>query len=261
MIAEVVLNSITKATDNIYHYLIPDDLTDVVKVGVRVLVPFGRGNKTAEAYVINLVSESEYKNLKQISSVEDPYSYFDENAVELVHFMKHRYFCTYISAIKSMIPTGVGTRFKKTISLTQHLTDDNQKYIEHSIRASQIYSLLLPGPMSFDKLTEHITSKNLTSVLNTMQKRGIITIEENIQKGLKDTMRKRVTLAIEYEQACIAIDNMIKKAPARARCLEFLCDEHDMYLHDLLECANTSKSVVDYLESKGYVYTYECIER
>lgn len=261
MIAEVVLNSITKATDNIYHYLIPDDMTDVVKVGVRVLVPFGRGNKTAEAYVINLVSESEYKNLKQISSVEDPYSYFDENAVELVHFMKHRYFCTYISAIKSMIPTGVGTSFKKTISLTQHLTDDNQKYIEHSIRASQIYSLLLPGPMPFDKLTEHITSKNLTSVLNTMQKRGIITIEENIQKGLKDTMRKRVTLAIEYEQACIAIDNMIKKAPARARCLEFLCDEHDMYLHDLLECANTSKSVVDYLESKGYVYTYECIER
>lgn len=261
MIAEVVLNSITKATDNIYHYLIPQALTDVVKVGVRVIVPFGRGNKTSEAYVINVVSESEYTNLKEITSVEDEYSYFDDNAVELIKFMNHRYFCSYISAIKSVIPTGVGTRFKKTISLCGELTEDNADYIDHSIKAAEIYSYLLNGPVSFDKLSELITSKNLTSVLSNMQKRGIITIEESVQRGLKDTLKKRVSLNTDYEETCIAIDSMAKKAPARARCLEILCDEHDMFLHDLLEYANTSKSVVDYLEQKGFVNVYDCIER
>ena len=118
MIAEVVLNTFSKATDNIYDYLVPETLSDVVRVGVRVIVPFGRGNKLSEAYVISLTDKSDYTMLKEIHEVRDTYSYFDEKSVELVKFMVHRYFCSYISAIKSIIPVGVGTVFKKKITLT-----------------------------------------------------------------------------------------------------------------------------------------------
>ena len=111
MIAEVVLNSNTKATDKIYHYSIPDKFSDLVKVGTRVIVPFGRGNKTSEAYVMSIASSTELSSLKEISDVADTYTYFDENSVELIKFMVHRYFCSYMSAIKCVIPVGVGTVF------------------------------------------------------------------------------------------------------------------------------------------------------
>jgi len=261
LIAEVVLNSNTKATDNIYHYTVPEDMAQNVKTGTRVTVPFGRGNKLKEAYVLNLVEESEYNNLKDIVSVDDKYTYFDKNAVELIEFMVHRYFCSYISAVKCVIPVGVGNVFKRSISLILPVSEENLNYIEHSVKAEQIYSVLLEGSCSFDKLAQIITAKNLTSVLNTMEKRGIISVEENIQKGLTDTTKKRVSLELDYDDVSTLIDSMIKRAPARARCLEVLSDEGDMFLSDLLEYADTSKSVVDYLEAKGYVRIYETVER
>jgi len=261
LIAEVILNSVAKATNNIYHYAVPQSMRDSVKVGVRVIVPFGRGNKTYEAFVINIVSQSEFNELKEIISIEDNYSYFDEKAVELIKFMVHRYFCTYLSAIKCVIPVGVGTVFKRTVSLITPVSKENLSYIEHSVRAKEIYEYLLEGAMSYDKLSELITSKNLLPTLHVMQKKGIVNIEENASKGIKDTTKKRVCLNIDYEEACSLISAMQKKAPARARCLEVLCDEHDIFLSDLLHYADTSKSVVDYLEKNGYVYLYESVER
>ncbi len=261
MIAEVVLGSNTKATDNIYHYVIPENILPYVRVGVRVLVPFGRANKICEAYVLGLVDNSDYKSLKEIDSVRDKYSYFDEKAVELIKFMVHRYFCTYISAVKAVIPVGVGTVFKRKITLTSDISEKNLEFIEHSVVAKKIYDILSEGPVSYDKLTDLITSKNLSSVLSSMKKRGIVIIEENEKKGLKDTLKKRVTLLLDYEDVSEVLDSISKKAPARARCLEILTDEQDMFLSDLLDAAETSKSVVDFLESKGYVRIYETVER
>lgn len=261
MIAEVVLNSNTKATDKIYHYLIPDNFLDSVKVGTRVIVPFGRGNKPKEAYVVNITATTDFSSLKEIAEICDSYSYFDSSAVELARFMVHRYFCTFISAIKCMIPVGVGTVFKKTVSLVTPLSEENMNYIEHSVKASQIYSILLDGPCTFDKLSDIIPQNNLSSILASLKKRGIVTVEESALAGLKDTTKKRVCLNMDYEEISSAIDIMSKKAPARARCLEILLDEHDMFLSDLLEYARTSKSVVDYLEQNGYVNIYESIER
>ena len=103
MIAEVVLNSNTKATDNIYHYSIPDKFAASIKIGARVIVPFGRSNKPKEAYVLGIVSHSDLSSLKEITDLTDDYSYFDSDAVELIKFMVHRYFCTYLSAIKCVI--------------------------------------------------------------------------------------------------------------------------------------------------------------
>jgi primosomal protein N' (replication factor Y) len=242
--------------------LIPHDFLDAVKTGTRVIVPFGRGNKTCEAYVLEVKNDSEYSSLKEIISIDDDYSYFDEKAVELVKFMVHRYFCSYISAIKAVMPSGVGTRFKKIIRLNDNLSEDNMNYISHYIRVSQIYNCLLQdGEMSYDKLLETVGNKNISSVINTMQKRGIITVEEVADEGLKDTLKKRVCLNIDFESASIAIEEMQKKAPARARCLEILCDESDMFLKDLAEYANTSKATIDALFKKGYVNIYEAVER
>ncbi len=261
LIAEVVINSNTKATDNIYHYLVPVELESTVQTGMRVVVPFGRGNKTVEAFVIGFADNSDFKNLKEIAAVNDEYCYFDDDAVKLIKFMVHRYFCSFISAIKCIIPIGVGSVFKRTISLISTISQENLNFLEHSVKAFEIYTYLLEGSVSFDKLSQLVTAKNLPNILNTMKKRGIISIEENAVGGLKDTTKKRVELIVDYEDVCTAIDSMIKRAPARARCLEILSDENDILLSDLLEIAETSKSVVDQLEKSGFVRIYETVER
>lgn len=90
MICEVVINNISRHTDNIYHYLAPENLN--VSVGQRVVVPFGRGNKPLEGYVLGICEESEYKNLKEILSLADGYVYFNEKTASLIKFLHHRFF-------------------------------------------------------------------------------------------------------------------------------------------------------------------------
>ncbi len=261
MIAQVVLNSFSKATAGVYHYAVPDFLEENLKVGMRVTVPFGRGNKTFEGYIIGFTDKSEFSNLKSILSLDDTYCYFTKSDVELIEFMVHRYFCSYTSAVKLLIPTGVGTVFKRKISLAGEISVENLEYIEHSLKAKQIYDILKESPTTFDKLTDLISSSNLSSVLSTMQKRGIVTIEEVAKEGLGDTFKKRVCLEADYEEVSALISNISAKAPARARCLEILSDERDMYLSELIEYAHTSKATIDFLEKKGYVTVYEALER
>lgn len=261
MIAEVVLNSNSKATDRIYHYIIPKSLEQAVKVGVRITVPFGRGNKTSEAYVIGITGKSEYDNLKEIRSVTDEYSYFDEKTVELIKFMSHRYFCSLISAIKAVIPSGVGLSIRRSAERVDDISESARNYLEHSLVASQIYDCLSDGAMYFDKISDFVSAKNISFVLKTMEEKGIIKICEKVEEGVKDSYETRVSFELTDEDAERSIDAMKKRAPARARCMEVLCDNKDMPLSELLEYAKTEKNVVRALESLGYVKIYKAVSK
>ena len=42
MIAEVIINSNAKDLDRTFDYKVPEEMKDKIKIGNRVLVPFGR---------------------------------------------------------------------------------------------------------------------------------------------------------------------------------------------------------------------------
>ena len=54
---KVALISVSKALyaiDKPYTYLIPDDLESVLQPGMRVLVPFGNGNRGCDGIVLSI---------------------------------------------------------------------------------------------------------------------------------------------------------------------------------------------------------------
>ena len=59
MIAEVIVGISHENLDKIFHYIVPKELESKVKIGLRVLVPFGRGNKKIEGYIIGFSQTSE----------------------------------------------------------------------------------------------------------------------------------------------------------------------------------------------------------
>ena len=69
MIAEIIINSNAKALNKTFDYIVPKDIENIIKLGNRVFVPFGRGNKEEEGYVIGFKDESEFAN-KEIAKIE-----------------------------------------------------------------------------------------------------------------------------------------------------------------------------------------------
>lgn len=96
--------------DKPYAYLIPEALLDRVCPGVRVTVPFGRGNRHSEGFVLALEEDSGDQPLKSIDSVLDSAPVLTEEQLQLALFVRDRFFCTLFEAARAMLPAGLWFR-------------------------------------------------------------------------------------------------------------------------------------------------------
>lgn len=134
-IVSVVVNRLARNVDKIFDYTVPDDMFEKLKIGSMVYVPFGRGDHIIEGFVVGFPEKSNVEKLKEIASVYDDVPFFDDELFEIVKFMKDKYFSTLISAIKTVLPPGVGIHFDKT-------NEKTIKGVELNISYDDAYSYL-----------------------------------------------------------------------------------------------------------------------
>ena len=117
--AEVIVNSDAVEIDRPFTYKVKDEHNDIIEVGHRVKVPFGKGNRPVEGFVIGLKCEGieNIKRIKYITSIEDEEPILSRDDLKLIDFLRDTYLCKYIDAIRCIIPTGIlsGLKNKKKI--------------------------------------------------------------------------------------------------------------------------------------------------
>ncbi|MDD5483344.1 MAG: primosomal protein N' [Kiritimatiellae bacterium] len=91
--------------DREFDYLVPDELVSVVRVGARVLVPFG--NRVTRGYVIGLADRSEIKNLKAIAALVGGKPLLGDNILKLARWISDYYASAFEQAIRSLLPCAV----------------------------------------------------------------------------------------------------------------------------------------------------------
>lgn len=106
--AKIAVSAATYWIDKPYDYLVPPTLAEKVQPGVRVTVPFSRGNRAAEGIVLALgsVSEPDTK-LKTVTGVLDEAPVLSPQQIKLALWMRERFFCTVYEAVKAMLPVGI----------------------------------------------------------------------------------------------------------------------------------------------------------
>ena len=106
MVAEVIINSTAKKLNRTFDYNIPKELENMIIVGSKVLVPFGRLKNLEEAHVVGIKESSEYE-IKDIAKVENGLT---DKQIELANWMAKRYFCNVSECIKLMQTPGTRTK-------------------------------------------------------------------------------------------------------------------------------------------------------
>lgn len=105
MISRVVVNNPSSNVDIKYDYEVPASLVDIIKIGTRVKVPFGNGNRALMGYVVELSDETTYdKRLKQIIDVVDLEPIITKTQLDLAEYIKKDTVCPLIRAINLMVP-------------------------------------------------------------------------------------------------------------------------------------------------------------
>ena len=107
MFARIAVSAATYAIDRPYDYRVPEALQSAVQPGVRVFVPFGKGNRVTEGVVLSLAEESAYPDCKEILRAADSEPLISREQLRLALFMRERYFCTVYDAVRVMLPAGL----------------------------------------------------------------------------------------------------------------------------------------------------------
>ena len=107
------------AVDRTFDYAVPGDLCDVVAIGSRVKVQFGR--QQALGYVVGMPATSAFDTLKPILGVTDPLPLIDTQMLKLVEWMA-AYYCSPVElALRTVLPGAVrksGAQFKEKLFVT-----------------------------------------------------------------------------------------------------------------------------------------------
>ena len=137
MIAEVIINRTAKKLNRTFDYRVPENLEGLIFVGSKILVPFGKGGKLEEAFVVGLKEKTSYPNeIKEIAKLEEQ---LKDEQIALATWMAKRYFCNVSDCIKLMLTPGSRTKNKekriqdKTINAIYLAKDREEIEIDNEI--------------------------------------------------------------------------------------------------------------------------------
>ncbi len=196
-IAKVAVENAAYSFDDAFDYAIPDALHEKVQPGVRVLVPFGNGNKKRQGFVFALREQTEPKKLKGIAEVLDAAPLLNNELLRLAVFLKEQTFCTLFEAAKAMLPSGIGLHFVLSYIVntddpvpTENLTPSERAVLDY-LREKDVY-------VKSEKIFRDLGLKAEPTLLEQMTKKGLLLRNMDTQRRIGDATVKMARLTKLY---------------------------------------------------------------
>jgi primosomal protein N' (replication factor Y) len=250
---DVAVSNTSYGYDVPYSYRVPAELAEYVSKGMRVLVPFGKGNRKRVALVLN-VSESNDLNiardLKPILSLIDEEPLVNDEMLEMVSWLKETTMCTYFEALKTIIPSGLNVNFAPKYELTGRAPKEDLTKEEEALYA---FLLKAKNKKEFDAMLETSGNKSKYTVVEGLLQKGIIRETSSVKRKIKDETVKMVRLSQKY----LDEPNMYKLSLKQKQAVDLLMQNSSASVKEMCYLCNMTAAVVESLCRKGVFESYE----
>ncbi len=251
MIASIAVSAVIYAIDKPYSYLVPREMD--VQPGMRVMVPFGKGNRRSEGIVLAL-SEGEAEGLKSITAVLDEAPVLTPAFIRMAAFVRERYFCTFYDAIKAMLPAGLWFRQAETYVLTEKQPDLEALQKQEHAWPIMEYLIQNGGRAEPARLkTLFPEEENLESGLQYLLKKKLIRSNVDFSRKVHDKSEKIASLAISAEETMEYAMRKKRSAPLQYEVLRLLCTVGSASTKELCYLTGATMATVNRLEKLGYL--------
>lgn len=222
--------------------------------GMRVIVPFGRGNRRSEGLVLS-VSDTDADGLKAIERALDETPVLSETQIRMAAFLRERYFCTFYDAIKAMLPAGLWFRTQEQFVLTDKPVDmEALKEISEESRQVMQYLRDHGGCVDASVLYEAFSDRRLAeNALFYLKKHGIVASNVDFDRRIHDKTEKIATLAVSAEEAMVFANRKMRSAPMQYEVLKLLCAIGSGSTKEICYLTGASMDTVRRLEELGYL--------
>ena len=204
MQANVLIEIKSKAIDKTFTYNIPINLKDKVKVGIRVLVPFG--NRKLEGFVMDIGDiKTEYK-IKDIIDVIDEEEILTEELIYLGKYMSRKTLSSLISCYQTMLPKALKASFKTNINkkYETYVTLLDKNYIPKTNAQKNIIDNIKENTLKSD------IYKISSSAYKTLIKNNVIKEEKKeVYRLNDDILKENSNIVLNKEQKSV-VNEVIK---------------------------------------------------
>jgi len=252
MLAKIAVGAAVFAIDKPYSYKIPDSMA--VLPGMRVMVPFGRGNRRTEGVVL-LTEEGEESGLKPIERVLDAEPVLDEGMLRTAAFVRERYFCTFYEAIKAMLPAGLW--FSAVDTYTAQPQDGWQEKLAKRPLAADVFSAVLAmgGKAEYPALRRQFPADEtaLQDAVRCLVDKKLLTSETDLLRRVGDKTEKIASLAVPAEEAIAYAETRRRTAPLQHAVLSLLAAIGSGCCKEICYFTGCSMTTLRRLEKLGYL--------
>ena len=208
--------------DKPYSYLVPESLAAAAVPGVRVMVPFGRGNKESEGLILARVQEPKLPGSKALRQILDSEPVLDKAGIDLALWMRGRYFCTVFEAVKTILPAGLWYGLREIWSLAMEPEAARSAAVGIP-GAWQVLDLLeKQGGKADIRVLRDALGDGAEKPLKAMKKAEILACETGAKRKIADKSHRMVELAVNTEDAYALTEPKRRSAPARYEVVNFL---------------------------------------
>lgn len=191
MVADVLVEIKVKQIDQTFTYKVPEELLDQIKIGKRVIVPFGK--QTLEGFVIKIEKRSEEFKLKEILKIIDEVPILNDELLELGKYISKKTMTNLITSYQTMLPTALKAKhgFNVSKKYQKYIKLINWNYFPKNDKQKEIMDLLSTNDMlkielqSISKSALQTLIKNMVVKEYQEEEYRINRIEEMINPDIK----------------------------------------------------------------------------
>lgn len=225
--AKIAVAAASYWMDRPYDYLIPDGLSDQIKPGIRVVVPFGRGNRRTEGVVLAVVAAGEEdRELKSVSSVLDAEPVLSPEMIRLALWVRDRYFCTVYDAVHAMLPAGLWYQMEAVYTLCRGV--DRIKAYELAGRSQQEKLILdavflHDGTCPLSDIRRVFDGSDPNRALHSLVNKGVLETDSREKRRIGDKKIRMAELVVPPEEAQELARRKEKRSPMQSAVIRLLC--------------------------------------
>lgn len=254
-IAKIALSAATFAIDQPYSYLVPKELEQLMP-GIRVIVPFGPGNRRVEGLVLSVSEGQTELPLKSILACLDEEPVLDDEGLRLALWIHERWFCTVYEAARAMLPAGLYYALQDCYCLSDGIDRETAVAAagksNHEKKVVELVSAH-KGGLEVGVIREAFGTKDPGPALRSLLGKEILTLVTSASRGVGDKVERWASLAIPPEEAMAQANLKRKTAPLRYSVIELLSGIGSAPVKEICYFTGASNATIRSLEKGGFI--------
>ena len=180
-----------------YTYAVPMDMAELVDVGIRVEVQFGKSKRYA-ALITSVDTQAPSYKTKQIIDIIDQSPLVDERQLQFWSWLARYYCCSIGEVMQAALPASYKLSSETIIYKLDSAPEPDSTISDNAFILMQ--ALTARNEMTLDQVKDLLNTKSVLPLVHDLYRKGFLAVFEQLKQRYRPKLVKYVELTPYYRE-------------------------------------------------------------